>query len=241
MSQGLDVLAVGAHPDDVELGCGGTVALLAARGLRVGILHLTRGEMGTRGTPEERVEEAGRAGEVLGAVSVEFLECGDGGLRTGAAEQDALIELLRRLRPEIVLGPTPKDRHPDHERAYTLVHEACFYSGLCRRGTAEPHRPAVFYSYMQNDPFEPAFIVDVTSSWERKVASLDEYRSQIFQDGERREEPATKVASRAFRSAVEGRARHFGMLIGVEFGEPFWSRLPLPVSDPWMLRPERLR
>jgi bacillithiol biosynthesis deacetylase BshB1 len=241
MSEALDVLAIGAHPDDVELGCGGTVALLAERGLRVGILHLTRGEMGTRGTPEERVEEAARAGEALGAATVEFLDCGDGGLRTGDVEQDALIEVLRRHRPELVLGPAPLDRHPDHARAHTLVYEACFYSGLARRGQGDPHRPAAAYSYMQHDPFEPSFIVNVTSCWYKKTAALDAYPRQIFQSGEERDEPATKISSPGYRAAVEGRARHYGMLIGVEFGEPFWSRLPLPVSDPWLLRSERLR
>ena len=241
MTHGLDVLAIGAHPDDVELGCGGTVALLAGRGLQVGILHLTRGEMGTRGTPEERAEEAERAGRALGATTVEFLDCGDGGLRTGEAEEDALIEALRRHRPELILGPTPRDRHPDHGRAFALVREACFYSGLARRGEGEPHRPAAVYSYMQHDPFDPSFVVDVTTTWEAKMAALAEFRSQIFQPGEAREEPGTKVSSRAYREAVEGRARHFGLLIGAEFGEPFWSSLPLAVPDPWMLRPGRLR
>jgi len=240
LSDDLDVLAIGAHPDDVELGCGGTVALLARRGLQVGILHLTSGEMGTRGTPPERREEAERAAGVVGAKAL-FLDCGDGGLRMGSREQDALIELLRRHRPEIVLGPSPKDRHPDHERAYTLVHESCFYSGLVRRGEGEPHRPAVVYSYMQHDPFEPSFIVDVSSTWDVKLAALAEYHSQIFQPGEHRDEPATKIASEAYRQAIEGRARHFGVLIGAEFGEPFQSRLPLAVEDLWSLKPGRLR
>jgi bacillithiol biosynthesis deacetylase BshB1 len=241
LSDRLDVLAIGAHPDDVELGCGGTVALLASQERRVGILHLTSGEMGTRGTPAERREEAKRAGRVLGVDTVIFLDCGDGGLRTGEPEQHALTEVLRRYRPELVFGPSPRDRHPDHERAYRLVHEACFYSGLQRRFEGEPHRPAAVYSYMQNDSFEPAFIVDVTTSWKTKLASLDEYRSQLHQPGEQRDEPGTKVSSAAFRDAVVGRARHFGMLIGAEFGEPFLSRLPLAVGDPWSLRPRRLR
>lgn len=241
MSDRLDVLAIGAHPDDVELGCGGTLALMASQQRRVGILHLTSGEMGTRGTPAERREEAERAGEALGAELVLFLDCGDGGLRTGTAEQDALIEVLRRYRPELVFAPSPSDRHPDHERAHRLVHEAGFYSGLRRRGAGEPHRPAAVYSYMQHDPFEVSFVVDVTASWDRKMASLDAYESQLHQPGKERDEPGTKVSSPAFREAVVGRARHFGMLIGAEFGEPFWSRLPLPIGDPWQLRQRRLR
>jgi len=241
LSDRLDVLAIGAHPDDVELGCGATVALMASAQRRVGILHLTSGEMGTRGMPEERRQEAERAGRVLGAETVLFLDCGDGGLRAGAAEVDALIDVLREHRPELVFGPTPQDRHPDHERAHRLVREACFYSGLRRRGDGDPHRPAAVYSYMQHDPFDPSFVVDVTVSWETKMAALDEFRSQLHQPGERRDEPGTKVSSAAFRDAVVGRARQFGMLIGAEFGEPFWSRLPLPVGDPWALRPRRMR
>jgi len=246
----VDVLAIGAHPDDAELGCGGTVALLARAGRRVGLLHLTRGEAGTRGTAEERRSEAEAAAEALGAAGVWFLDCGDGHLRRGRAEEDALIELLRRLRPELVLGPTPSDRHPDHGRAHRLVADACYYAGLAARklaGPAEalaPHRPAAVFSYMQHDPFEPSFVVDVTAVWEAKQRALDCYRSQLHPrpdvpgaggdaqgGGQPGGAPATKIASRDFRLAVEGRARHFGLMIGAELGEPFWSRLPLAVGD----------
>lgn len=237
----LDVLAIGAHPDDVELGCGGTVALLARRGLVVGVLHLTKGESGTRGTTEERRIEAEKAASVLGASTTDFLDCGDGGLRTGPAEEDQLISALRRLRPELVLGPALSDRHPDHGRAHKLVADACYYSGLARRGTDKPHRPAAVFSYMQHDPFEPRFIVDVSSTWEVKLQSLEAYQSQLHQGDSDRNDPPTKVASPEFRQAVVGRAQHYGLLIGAAYGEPFWSRLPLAVSDPWMLLPRGLR
>jgi bacillithiol biosynthesis deacetylase BshB1 len=130
----LDVLAVGAHPDDVELGCGGTLARLASEGRAVGILHLTRGERGTRGTPEGRRAEAEAAAAALGAAAMDFLDCGDGGLRTGPAEEDSLIVKLRLWRPDLVLAPSPHDRHPDHTRAHRLVEAACFYAGLRHRG-----------------------------------------------------------------------------------------------------------
>ena len=241
----LDVLAIGAHPDDVELGCGGTLALLARQGRRVGILHLTRGERGTRGTAEERLAEAERAAEALGAAELAFLDCGDGSLRTGEAEEDALIEVLRTWRPELVLGPTPHDRHPDHGRAHQLVEAACFYAGLRNRGPGgEPHRPAALFSFMQHDLFTPSFVVDVTSAWDAKLASLAAYRSQLHQADRQEGEdkgPKTKVASPEFRLAVEGRARHFGLLINAALGEPFWSRGPLAVADPLAILPGGVR
>ena len=242
----LDVLAVGAHPDDVELGCGGTLALLARQGKRVGILHLTRGEAGTRGSANEREAEARAAAEALGAVEVVFLDCGDGSLRHGPEEEDALIEQLRRLRPEIVLGPAPEDRHPDHGRAHRLVKDACFYSGLRRRAEGrgpEPHRPGAVFSYLQHDAvFEPTFVVDISSTWEHKKASLACYDSQLHRPGQdSRVDPPTKIASREFALSVEGRARHFGQLVGAELGEPFWSRIPLAISDLDHLRPPGIR
>lgn len=237
----LDVLAIGSHPDDVELGCGGTLALLARRGLKFGILHLTRGEAGTRGTAEERHGEAEEAARILGASALEFMDCGDGQLRRGLAEEEQLIGHLRRWRPELVLGPTPADRHPDHGRAHRLVEDSCYFAGLVRRGSGDPHRPAAVFSYMQHDPFEPSFVVDVSSTWEVKLEALAAYRSQLHQPDEVREEPPTKVASREFRQAVEGRAHHFGLLVGAAYGEPFWSRLPLAVADPWGLLPKGLR
>jgi bacillithiol biosynthesis deacetylase BshB1 len=249
VTETVDILAIGSHPDDVELACGGTLAKLARSGRRVGILVLTRGEAGTRGTLEERRNEAEAAAAVLGVATLDILDCGDGALRTGPAEEAALIERLRVRRPELVLGPPPADRHPDHGRAHRLVEAACFYAGLAKRnggrekGSGEPHRPAAVFSYMQHDPFEPAFIVEVSDTWGVKMRAIDCYRSQIHQPDEavERDEAVTKVASREFRLAVEGRARHYGMVIGGEFGEPFGSRLPLAVADPWTLLPSGLR
>ena len=240
----LDVLAIGAHPDDAELGCGGTLALLARGGRNVGLLHLTRGERGTRGTEEERRAEAEQAAVALGAADLDFLDCGDGSLRNGPAEEDALIALLRRWRPELVLGPTPHDRHPDHARAHQLVEAACFYSGLANRApeSGPPHRPAAVFSYMQHDLFAPSFIVDVTAGWETKLASLRAYRSQLYQPDQQEDgNPLTKISTPEFWHAVEGRARHFGLLVGATFGEPFWSRRPLAVADPMAILPGGVR
>lgn len=237
----LDVLAIGSHPDDVELGCGGTLALLARQGRKVGILHLTQGEAGTRGTVEERRDEAEEAGRVLGTEIVDFMDCGDGRLRRGEEEENELIERLRRWQPELVLGPAPADRHPDHGRAHRLVADCAFYAGLARRGEGAPHRPAAVFSYMQHDPFHPSFVVDVSTTWEVKLEALAAYGSQLHQPGKDRAEPRTKVASPEFRQAVEGRASHYGILIGAARGEPFWSRLPLAVADPMGVLPKGLR
>jgi len=252
----LDLLAFGAHPDDIELACGGTLALLAQRGRKVGLVHLTCGELGTRGTPELRREEAERAAEILGAAAMEILGCGDGFMQPTPANEDTLIEVLRRYRPEVVLGPPPSDRHPDHARAHALVAAACFYAGLTNRAPerGEPHRPGAFFHYMQHDSFEPTFVVDVTEVWDQRQRAVAAYGSQVYpgtrseSTGDRnadghdpetrgprqgpRQTPLTKIASEDFWHAIEGRARHFGNMVGARFGEPFGSRLPLVVRDP---------
>lgn len=239
----LDCLAFGAHPDDVELGCGGTLALLARAGRRVGIVHLTRGEAGTRGTPDLRRQEAEAAAGILGAEAVEFLDLGDGRLSRDLEAEDRLIALLRRYRPELVLLPPLEDRHPDHGRAHRLLRDACFYAGLVRRGAGRPHRPAAGFWYMGHDGFEPAFIVDISSTWEAKQAALDAYRSQLHSGRSEETEagPVTKIGSRAFRQAIEGRARVLGARIGAEFGEGFGAPGPLSVHDPWLLLPKGVR
>lgn len=248
----LDVLAVGAHPDDVELGCGGTLALLAGAGRRVGIVHLTRGEAGTRGTAELRREEAQRAAEILGAVSLDLLDCGDGGLRRTREEEDAVIEVLRRARPRLVLGPAPRDRHPDHGRAHRLLADACFFAGLRRRSPelGAPHRPDLVLCYRQHDPLAVSLVVDVTTTWETKCRALAAYRSQLHVGGSSGEAgarapaadeygPPTLVSSPEFRAAVEAHARSCGLEIGVAFGEAFWSERPLAVRDLLSLVPSR--
>lgn len=249
----LDVLAVGAHPDDVELGCGATVATLARAGYAVGILHLTSGEAGTRGSGEARRAEAGKAASALGVTELAFLDCGDGALRTGPREEEAVIEVLRKYRPDIVLSPSPHDRHPDHGRAHRLVEAASFYAGLAGRAKEigpAPHRPGAVFSYMQHDSFDPSFVVDATAGWEAKLEALRAYRSQLYVvpgeggDGAEKqgeEGPVTKISTREFWLAVEGRARHFGLMINAELGEPFWSRGPLAVGDLLSLLPGGVR
>lgn len=240
----IDVLAIAPHPDDAEIGCGGSLALLAATGRRTAILNLTRGELGTRGTPELRRQEAETAAASLGVSHVQFEDFGDGGLRTGRAEEDRLIAALRRFKPAIVLAPPRSDRHPDHERANSLVRAACFYAGLEKRtcpGDLEKHRPAVLLEYMLHSSFEPTLVVDVSSVWDKKLQALEAYASQLSAsrsegpdlDGPAIDQhgPPTKIASGEFFASLIGRARHYGQLIGAEFGEPFLSERPLAVHD----------
>ncbi|HVS63653.1 MAG TPA: bacillithiol biosynthesis deacetylase BshB1 [Thermoanaerobaculia bacterium] len=240
----VDVLAIGAHPDDVELGCGGTLLRLAQAGRATALVSLTRGEAGTLGTEEQRRREAEAGAERLGASEMVMLDCGDGGLRCDESSEDALIAEIRRLRPRIVLGPPSFDRHPDHERAHRLVRDCCYYAGLKSREApgGEPHRPGLVLWYMLHDPVAPTLVVDVTSTWERKLEAVAAHRSQFpAAPGNGASEPdlvpATRVSSRLFWDAIEGRARHFGLMIGVERGEPFVCDRPLAVDDLLLLAP----
>ncbi len=226
----VDVLAISAHPDDVELTCGGTLAQLKSRGYRFGIVDLTRGEMGTRGSPEVRAAEAQRAAEILGAEFREALDLGDGGLRRGRTEELAVIDIIRRERPRLVLTPYPDDRHPDHRRAGELVRDASYYAGLRRLETAHPaHRPQQTVHFSTFDPQPPHLVVDVTAFIETRRAAMRAFASQFHDPGSA--EPQTVLSRKDFLDAVESRARYFGALIGVEFGEGFLARRPPRVDD----------
>jgi bacillithiol biosynthesis deacetylase BshB1 len=227
----VDVLAIGAHPDDVELCCAGTLAKLKARGRSFGILDLTRGEMGTRGTPEIRDDEARRAAEILGASFRTSLDFGDGGLRRGAVEEDLLIDAIRLHRPSLIFTSFPEDRHPDHARCGALVADAAFYAGLRKRESAHPaHRPqqVLFFSTMYYQT--PSFVVDVTETYALRRDAILAFRSQFYDPASA--EPQTMLSAEKFLKAVEARARHYGMMSGVEFGEGFISKRPVRVEDP---------
>jgi bacillithiol biosynthesis deacetylase BshB1 len=226
----VDVLAIAAHPDDVELTCGGTLARLKSLGYRFGIVDLTRGEMGTRGTPEIRGAEARRAAEILGAEFRESLDLGDGGLRKGREEELAVIEVIRREKPKIVLTPYPDDRHPDHRRAGQLVTDAAYYAGLRKLETAHPaHRPQQTVYFPTFDPHAPEFVVDVTPFIEIRRAAMRVFESQFHNPDSK--EPQTLLSQKDFLDMIESRARQHGMLIGVEFGEGFTTRRPPRIDD----------
>jgi bacillithiol biosynthesis deacetylase BshB1 len=226
----VDVLAIAAHPDDVELTCAGTLVMLARRGRRFGIVDLTGGEMGTRGTAATREAEARRGAEILGADFRETLDLHDGGLETGRAAELAVIEVIRRERPRLVLTSYPEDRHPDHARAGRLVTDAGYYAGLRKLETAHPaHRPQQVLYFSTFLLQEPSLVVDVTPAMDVRRAAVRAFASQFHDPASK--EPSTLLSQESFLEKVEARARHFGMLVGVEFAEGFVSRRPPRVDD----------
>lgn len=221
----VDVLAVGAHPDDVELGCGGT---LAALGRPFAILDLTRGEAGTRGTPETRAREAAEAARILGASCRITLDLGDGNLRTDRDAELQIIDVVRRLRPRLVLAPTANDRHPDHVRASRLVTDASFYAGLkSLPNPLAPHRPQQVVYYPSSFTATPSFLVDVSATFERKLESIRAYRSQF----EASDGPVTFISTKGYFDGIAARAQAFGRLVNVAYAEGFVSPVPPVVKD----------
>ena len=226
----VDLIFFGAHADDIELSCGGTIAKAVNDGLRIGIIELTRGELGTRGTPAVRRREALKAARILGARFREQLDFGDGGMRVGRDEELQIIEVVRRCRPKLVFSMWPDDRHPDHIRAGRIVTEASFYSGLRQLETGLPaHRPQATIYYPQNYLVTPSFVVDITKTWKTKMRAIAAFKSQFYDP--KSKEPPTFIADKKFLEMIEARGRHFGALIGVEFGEAFMTKQPPKVDD----------
>jgi len=226
----VDAIFFDAHPDDIELSCGGTIVSFIKRGLRVGIVDLTSGEMGTRGTPTTRKREAAASARILGAAFREQLDFGDGGLRTGRGEELQIIDVVRRHRPSVVFAPWPDERHPDHARTGRIVTDASFYAGLRALETAlPPHRPQTTVYYLQNYMVPPSFVVDVTATWKTKMRAVAAFKSQFHNP--KSKEPATFISSKSFIDMIEARGRHFGALIGVEYGEAFVTKQPPKIDD----------
>jgi bacillithiol biosynthesis deacetylase BshB1 len=227
----VDVLAIGAHPDDVEMICGGTLAKLIARGRKVAIIDMTRGEMGTRGTVETRAAEAKAAGETLGICERINLDLGDGRMENTEAGRIAVIEQIRRLRPKLVISHYWDDLHPDHAATGHIVKDTMYPAGFANYPAAgDPFRPNEYLFFMAHFPFEPSFIVDITGYHERKMESVNCYRSQLHND--KVDGLETWISQPSFLKRLEARARHYGAMIYTEFGEPFLVRRPVPVDDP---------
>lgn len=225
----LDALCFGAHPDDVELTSGGLAARLAAHGHGVGIVDLTRGELGSRGDVTTRAGEAQAAARELGATLRVTLGLPDGGLdRRDPAQLKAVVECLREHRPALVIAPDRHDDHPDHVEASHLVASACYLSGLARYPAGgERFRPERLLFALYRSDTAPHLVVDVTAVWPRRVAALHAHASQLAATPG----PGTYLTAQGFLQAVEGRARAWGALAGVEFAEGYRARGPLAVLD----------
>jgi bacillithiol biosynthesis deacetylase BshB1 len=230
----LDAVVVGAHPDDAEISVGGTILLMVDAGLKVGVVDVTRGEMGTRGTREDRDAETRAASELLRLSARENLDLPDGRVQVSVEAREALARLLRQWAPDLVIAHHWDDYHPDHAATGRLAREAWYLSGLGRLaeldGGPPAKRPARLLHFMSHTPFEPTLVVDVGPVWERKLEVVRCYRSQLQPDG--REDTGRHFLFGAdILRRIETKARTWGERIGVLYGEPFLHRGPLPVRD----------
>ena len=221
----LDILAFGSHPDDVELSCSGTILKNVSKGLKVGIIDLTRGELGTRGTPVLRAKEALAAARILGVEFRENLGLEDGFFRLDKPSLINVIRKIRQYRPEVVLANAMEDRHPDHGRGAALVAEACFLAGLPKiktrsHGLLQPAwRPKALYHYIQYRKLKPDFVVDISGFMEKKIESIMAFSSQFYNPGSK--EPETLISQKNFMDYIRTREKEYGRLIGKEYGEGF--------------------
>lgn len=223
----VDVLAIGAHPDDVEFGCGGTLLKLISEGKKVVIIDLTQGELGTRGTAETRAEEANNAAKLLGLTARENLKMKDGFLNNSEEYQMLIVQMIRKYQPDIVFCNAWEDRHPDHAKGAKLASDACFLSGLRRIETKyngekqNSWRPKHIFHYIQWKNIEPEFVVDISDFMEQKIEVCKAYKTQLFDANSK--DPITHTASKNFFDSLTYRAQDLGRLSGVEYAEGFTS------------------
>jgi N-acetylglucosamine malate deacetylase 1 len=234
----LDILAIAVHPDDVELGCAGLLMVEKMKGKKTGVVDLTRGELGTRGTAELRQKEAERAAEIMDLDVRENAAMADGFFRNDEDHQRELIRFIRKYKPEIVIANALDDRHPDHGRAGHLISDACFLSGLRKIRTTDEHnqpqdhwRPKYVFHMIQDRYYNPTFVYDITPVFDRKVESIKAYSSQFHSTGYEPDEPQTYISTPEFLNAIIGRHAMFGKMIGVGYAEGFISEKMIGVSD----------
>ncbi len=231
----LDILAISAHPDDIELSCSGTLIAHEAMGYKTGILDLTEGEMSTRGTTEIRQKESAEASKIMGLYMRENLGLPDAKFDVSFENQLRVIKVLRKFRPEIILANAFYDRHPDHVRAAKLIEESVFKSGLIKIETKDskvsqsPWRPKRVYNYIQSVSLEPDFICDISAHMEQKMAAIRVFKSQFFDPNSN--EPDTYISNAEFLTLIEARSREWGHRVGVSFGEGFVNRQLLGVNN----------
>jgi bacillithiol biosynthesis deacetylase BshB1 len=231
----VDVLAIAAHPDDIELACGGTIAKLVHEGYHVAMAELTQGELGTRGTKDIRAKEATAAAKILGVTIRRNLRIEDGNIELSKKNLLKVVSLIRELRPTILLIPPAVERHPDHVHAHQLCKEAWFYSGLQKMKTnlhdhlQEPFRPDIYFQFMQKFEFVPSFVVDVSEFFETRMEAIRAHSSQFHNP--KSKERDTVLSRPDFLEQIRIRALYFGQTIGVRYGEPFVSPVPLGVKS----------
>ena len=231
----LDILAIAAHPDDVELGCAGTLLVHLRAGRKVGVIDLTRGELGTRGSADQRDQEAADASRVLGLSARENMRFADGFFENNREHQLQLVAAIRRYQPEIVLTNAVEDRHSDHGRASKLVSDSCFLAGLVKIETTDggqrqaAWRPKAVYHFIQDRLLVPDLVVDVTDVWEQKIDSIRAYKTQFFDPAS--QEPETHISKPDFLNFIEARALELGHSIGVRYGEGFTKERNLGVRN----------
>jgi bacillithiol biosynthesis deacetylase BshB1 len=230
----LDALAFGAHADDVELACSGTILKLGALGYKTGVITLTRGEMATRGSAEIRAQEFAQSVKIMGLAYHKMLDIPDGRIEDTWENKLKIIEEIRTHKPRILFAPYWISRHPDHDKTSSLVREAAYLSGLIKLETdQEPYRPIKIIYYQTRFEFKPSFIVDISEFHEKKIKSILCYKSQFHhQDKAKFGKDETLLSSPEFLSRIETRDKHFGTLIGAKFGEPFLVREAIRVNDP---------
>lgn len=233
----LDLLVIAVHPDDAELGCSGTILKSIAAGKSVGIVDLTQGELGTRGTPQTRREEAEEASRLMGISVRENLKMRDGFFQNNEENQLKIIEVIRKYQPEIIISNALSDRHPDHGRASTLVNDAVFLSGLRKietlfQGkTQEPHRPRLLLQFIQDHYIKPDIVVDISDFWERKIEVIQAFKTQFYHPEHRVDEPQTYISRPEFLQVIESRAIEFGKDIQSRYAEGFTCRRQLGVNE----------
>jgi bacillithiol biosynthesis deacetylase BshB1 len=224
----LDILAFGAHPDDVELGCGGTLIIEKLSGKKTGIIDLSEGELGTRGSAEIRKQEAAAAAEILNLDIRENLGLADGFFMNDEKHQRSIITVIRKYQPEIILCNAPEDRHPDHGKGAQLVSDSAFLSGLRKietiyDGTAqEAWRPKYVFNYIQDKYLKPDFVIDITAAVERKIEAVKAYKTQFYNPDH--DEPETYISTPDFFESVVYRSKMLGKMIGVKYAEGFLSQ-----------------
>ena len=219
----LDILAFSPHPDDVELCCGGLIAKMSSRGYRIGIIDLTRGELGTEGTAEARLEEAAKAAHILGVQTRENMDFGDCRLVPGFDQARKIADMIRQHKPSLLIAPYGDNHHPDHEASRRLVDKGAFFAKLIRVPTEHKvHQVRMVTYYMLHESFDPSFIVDVTSSYERKLEAIKVYKSQM----------GLMLGAEGLLKTIELRDQTYGLKVGVKHGEPFFCNTPLKIDDP---------